>query len=86
MENGTAPKLRKRSPAAAGRLSKLQEVSAPGQEGTVAYFGGTVRTDPLLTRDRPITRRFPNRLRSLSIGMPARRICGASVTFDASRE
>jgi hypothetical protein len=48
------------------------------QEGPADWFTGAVRIDPLLTRHRPITRRFPSGFTVYPSAFPARRIRGGT--------
>jgi hypothetical protein len=41
-------------------------------ESPADWFTGTVRVDPLLTRDRSITRRFPSGFAVYPLAFPAR--------------
>ena len=51
--------------------------SQPSGKGPADWFTGTVRIDPLLTRDCPITRRFPSAFAVYPPAFPARRIRSA---------
>ena len=61
-------------------FTKFQHPSSPrlrrDKKGPAEYFTGTVRIDPLLTRRRPITRRFPSDFAVYPPTFPARRIRG----------